>query len=706
MTTAPASPPLPALRQDLQLLPGLPHADGAPSWRIHDPVRNKFFELGWMEFELLARWRAGERIEALCAATAAETPLNPSREEAEGLLAFLRHHQLVVPDPEARELLRRRWVGARPPWWKQVIHHYLFFRVPLVQPDRFLSRTVGRVAFFFSALFLWLTICAGLLGLYLATRQADALASAFTYFFSLEGLLSYAIAATAAKVIHELGHAYTAKRMGLRVPTIGVAFLVMWPVLYTDTGESWKLSSPGRRFAIASAGIVSELALACWTTLAWALTPDGPLRSAFFLLATTSWILTLAINASPFMRFDGYFLLSDALDLPNLHERSGALARAALRRKLFGLEEPDSEPAMSEGRQRVLIAFAFATWIYRFFLFIGIALMVYFLFFKLLGIILMAIEIGWFIFRPIAAEVKALMARRSQWRLRVRPWLWLAAALFLFIWLVPVARHSSAPALARGAEVATLYAPAAARVAEVNVRNEQRVAAGALLLRLESPELDSRVERARLRAAGFQQELARSAASSALREQHFVLEEQLGEALADAAGAEAELARLTVVAPHPGTVRDLAPGIVPGRWVRAGEQLVRVVAQDAAEIDAYVDEQMLRTVQVGQQVRFYPDLPEAPVVRGTVIAIDASAGHAVPLLLASPYGGKIAATETEPGNLVAHEALYRMRIKPDAGEPGVARVMRGTVRIDTGWHTVALHGLARALSVLVRESGF
>lgn len=706
MTAASTSPVLPALRQDLQLLPGLPHADGAPSWRIHDPVRNKFFEVGWLEFELLSRWQAGAKLETICDETAQETPLAPSVEEAEGLLAFLRHHQLIAPDAEARDALRKRWLAARPPWWKQVIHNYLFFRLPLVQPDAFLTRSVHRVGFFFSRLFLWLTIAAGLLGLYLATRQGDALAGAFSYFFSLEGLVSYGIAATAAKVIHELGHAYTAKRMGLRVPTMGVAFLVMWPVLYTDTGESWKLSAPSRRFAIASAGIASELALACWTTLAWALTPDGPVRSAFFLLATTSWVLTVAINASPFMRFDGYFLLSDALDLPNLHERSGALARAAIRHTFFGLEEPDSEPTMSARRQRALIAFALATWAYRFILFIGIALMVYFLFFKLLGIILMVIEIGWFIVKPVATEVKALMARRSEWKLRPRAWLGVLAVLLVFLWLVPVARQSSAPALARGAQAVTLYAPAAGRIAEMHVQTGQQVASGAPLLRLESPELANRIARARLRAAGYQEELVRAPANSALRERRFVLEEQLGEALADEAGAQAELARLTVVAPHAGVVRDLAPGMVSGRWIQSRQELMRVVAQNEAEIDAYVDEQMLGAVKVGQQVRFYPDLPEAPVVRGTVIAIDASSGHAVPLLLASPHGGAIAATETEPGTLVAHEALYRVRIKPEEGEPGVAQVMRGTVRIDTGWHTVALHGVARALSVLVRESGF
>lgn len=697
---------LPALRQDLQLLPGLPHADGAPSWRIHDPVRNRFYELGWMEFELLSRWQAGADIDQLCIDTAAETQLSPTRDEAEALLAFLYHHQLVIADEAGRELLRRRWLAAKPGWLKQVVHHYLFFRVPLLHPDRFLARSLRYVDVFFSSAFLIATMLAGVAGLYLATRQSDALSTSFSYFFSLEGLLSYAVAATFAKVIHELGHAYTAKRMGLRVPTIGVAFLVMWPMLYTDTGESWKLSTPSRRFAVAGAGMASELALAAWTTLAWAMTPDGPLRSMFFLLATSTWILTLAVNASPFMRFDGYFLLSDALDLPNLHERSSALARALIRRRLFGLSEQDTEVTMSDKRKSMLIAFAFTTWIYRLVLFIGIALMVYHLFFKLLGIVLMIIEIVFFIVKPVAMEFKALLARRGEWRLQRRAWLALLASLALLFWLVPVSHQINAPALVRSADAVTAYPSMPARVVSVNVVAGQKVAAGEPLMQLESPELVSRLKRARLRAAGLSEEIARIPANAVQRERRLVLEQQLGESLADEAGAEAELARLTALAPHAGVVRDLSPGLVPGRWVQARQALMRVVAQDKSEIDAYVDEKLLQSVEIGQHVRFYPDLPEMPVIRGKVVAIDPAAGRIVPALLASPNGGQVAATRTSQGNLVAHEALYRVRIQPDAGEPGTPNVAKGLVRIDSGWHLLAWRAMSQAASVLVRESGF
>lgn len=225
-------------------------------------------------------------------------------------------------------------------------------------------------------------------------------------------------------------------------------------------------------------------------------------------------------------------------------------------------------------------------------------------------------------------------------------------------------------------------------------------------MQLESPELVSRLERARLRAAGLNEEIARIPANAVQRERRLVLEQQLGESLADEAGAEAELAQLTVLAPHAGVVRDLSPGLIAGRWVQARQALMRVVAQEKAEIDAYVDEQLLQSVEIGQRVRFYPDLPEAPVISGSVVAVDPAAGRIVPVLLASPNGGQVAATRTAQGNLVAHEALYRVRIQPDPGEPGTLHVAKGSVRIDSGLHLLAWRAMSRAASVLVRESGF
>ena len=249
-----------------------------------------------------------------------------------------------------------------------------------------MTRWTPRLAFLYGPAFRWLTQAALLAGMWGVSRSWDAFTATLVDMLSWEGLAAYGLTLAAVKTLHEFGHGVTAKRYGCRVPTMGVAFLVLWPVAYTDTNEVWKLTRRDQRLKVAAAGIATELTIAVWAMLAWVWLPDGPLRAMAFLLATTTWVSTVLINASPFMRFDGYFLLSDFLQMPNLHARAFALARWDLRERLFALGEPAPEhfPAARRG----LILFAWATWIYRLVLFLGIAALVYHFFIKALGIFL------------------------------------------------------------------------------------------------------------------------------------------------------------------------------------------------------------------------------------------------------------------------------------------------------------------------------
>lgn len=236
--------------------------------------------------------------------------------------------------------------------------------------------------------------------------------------------------------MHEFGHALTAYRYGCNVPQMGLAFLLLWPLLYTDTSETWKLTSRRQRFAVGASGIAAELMLAVFATLAWTILPDGSVRAAAFVLPTSTWILTIAINASPFTRFDGYFLLADWLNLPNLHERSFAFARWWLRETLFGLGDAPPED-FAPARRRWLILLALFTWLYRLVLFVGIALLLGHFVFKALGIVLMVVELGFFVALPILREIGVWWSRRGDIGLNLRSLrtvcLLLGLGLFIFV---------------------------------------------------------------------------------------------------------------------------------------------------------------------------------------------------------------------------------------------------------------------------------
>lgn len=698
---------LPPLREDLRLYPGPVKPDGSPSWRVHDPVRNRFYEIGWIEFELLSRWKDFREPLELMRSVAAETPIRPEPEELEALVKFLHDNNLVQMQstPGAQEL-KSKWMAAKKPWYVLLLHNYLFFRIPLFKPDRLLERTLPYVRFVFTRRFAIFLAVLTLIDVHLVLRRWDEVRHAFLFFFNLEGLFYYFVAASVAKVIHELGHAYAAKYYGLRVPTMGVAFLVMWPVLYTDTGEGWKLYDARERFLISAAGVASELMLAIFATLGWALAADGPLKSMLFLLATTTWITTIAINVSPFMRFDGYFLLSDALDIPNLHDRAGALARRWVRRTFFSLDQPDPEPSLPTALKRKLIVFALVTWIYRFGVFLTIALVVYHKFFKLLGICLMMVEVIFFMFRPIATELAYLWSQRAGARPVLRSFLVLVFVVTILVWMFPVANQVEAPALIQSAHEYTVYPPFAARLDEIPVRNGEAVRPDTVVARLDAPELRDKAVRAALQARAYAAELSRSPASSGAQERAMVLEQQLNQAVAQYKAAVADMHRLDLHASIDGVVRDLPADMIPGRWVDPRQVILRVVSPQQSIIDGYVGEEQLKAVKPGQRVRFYPDASNLPVVTGTVKSVDPVAIRTVPNpILSSTYGGELPASRGERGELVPHQALYRVRIVPD-NTGTFPSIVRGTVLIRTGFFTLAQNFMARAIALIIRESGF
>ena len=556
---------LPGLRQELALLPGAALADGQPTWTVHDPVRGQFFQIDWPSFEVLQRLHLGS-AEAIACDVTATTTLDLDAGEVEQVVAFLVNNQLTEPaaGPTARRLAERLALmqGGTLKW---LLHHYLFFRIPLWRPDAWLGRWQWVAGWFYSRTFAWLSGAALLIGLAQVARRWDVFTASLVDTLNWDGLIAYAVTLVGVKFLHELGHAFTAKRMGCRVPTMGVAFLVLWPVAYTDTNDTWRLTNRWQRLQVAAAGIVTELHIAAWATLAWAVLPDGEARAAAFVLATTSWVATLAINASPFMRFDGYFVVSDWLDLPNLHDRSFALARWKLREWLFALGEKPPE-VFSPGKQRALILFAWTTWLYRLVLFLGIAVLVYQFFIKLVGIVLFAVELIWFVAGPIHREVNQWRVRWAAIQRSRRTWTSTALLLALTLTLlVPWPTRVTASALLRPVDIWPVFAPAGARLETLALHDGQKVAKGDLLLTLQIPDLALRQRAATIKVERLRWQAASSGLGADTRGQWLRSEDALTVAQAELAALDVETLQYHPRAPFDGRLRYLDPDLAPGQ---------------------------------------------------------------------------------------------------------------------------------------------
>jgi putative peptide zinc metalloprotease protein len=405
------------------------------------------------------------------------------------------------------------------------------------------------------------------------------------------------------------------------------------------------------------------------------------------------------------MRFDGYYLLSDYLDVPNLQDRAFALGRWRLREFLFGWGEAQPE-AFPPGRRRVLLLYAYATWIYRLVLFLGIALLVYHFFFKLLGILLFAVEIWYFVTRPVALELRAWWNRRAglRWNSPTLRSLTLLGLLIAAV-LVPWRTSVSVPAILEASGRIEIFPPAPARVEEILARPGDTVAKGQLLYRLSSPGLAfqrSQAEGERTIARIQEEQLAvnrERASEIALAHREAIRQE------ARIRGIAEKTALLDLVAPAAGRLVDVPDSIRIGQWLNETERLGLVVAIRGARLVAYAEQEDLEAIREGAGIAFFP---EDPLGRPLAARVDGIAPAAREILadplLASVHGGSLDVSRAADGTLRPVAAIYR--VTADVAGEAVARPVRGTARIEGPPRSLAARLLRGAAMVLLRESGF
>ena len=693
---------LPPLREDLKLMPGPSSADGGPTWTLHDPARHRFIRIGWLEFEVLARWALGN-TEAVARSIAAETTIRATSQDVVEVLSFAYRAGLTAPtDARTTERFAAERAAERLSPARWLLKNYLSIKLRLVNPDRVLSSVVPRIGWVFTRGFAITLASLAVLGFYLISRQWDAYTHSLLHLFSLRGAALVGLALASAKVVHEIGHGVMAKRMGCRVPAMGVAFLVLWPVLWTDTTDAWRLTDRRRRLAIDAAGMLAETTLAVFASLAWSVLPDGALRTGAFLLSSSTWLLTIAINVNPLMRFDGYFLLSDWLEVPNLQERGFAMGRWWLRETLFGLGDPPPEH-FPRDKRRIVIGYALACMVYRFTLFLGIALVVYHMAFKALGIFLMCVEIGWFLVRPIVGEIRVWHARLGAKRPDRRALVPLACcAIALLVLVVPWRREVSAPALLRAAKQATLYVAEPGRLVKQSA-NGAVVAAGQPIFELESPTVEYHKAVALASLSGVESRMKGQSFDPEQAAMIGVGEQELQGAIAAVDQVAAQEALLTVRAPFAGVVTDVPP-MREGEWPPRRAALAMLIDPSSAAVEAFVGEADLPRVHPGAHARFFPENGD-PSVDLVVSRIETSSARVLDVTeLASIYGGGIAVRKTADSKLVPETAVYRATLVPRDGHVKAWRRLRGQVVIDGDRASLLGQIYRRAVAVLISES--
>jgi len=690
------------LREELMLLQATSGLFGAPMWTLEDPAAHRFYRLGWLEFEILSRWDMADP-ETIASSIAADTTLHPSADDVTKVLNFAIQNNLVqVQGAEGTARLCEQKTRAKVAWFKTAVKSYLFFRIPLVKPDAFLTKSYPLVAWLFTRRLVVVLTFAALLSLYLIIRQWTQFTDSMAALGDWTGWAMVGLALVVSKIIHELGHGYAAKRMNLRVPAMGVALMCFSPVMWTDTTAAWRLHDKKDRLLIGVAGVTAEIILATAASWAWLLLPPGTLHTAAFILTSSTWVMTLMVNANPLMRYDAYYLLSDFWEAPSLQPRSFALARWFLRRVLFGLPDPPPEFLPSLWQARFII-YAYICWIYRLFLFLGIALLVYYLFFKALGIILALIEVIFFIGLPVYKELHLWWTRRADiWRASRGRCTVCALMLLLFGAIFPWSGAVIAPGLLMAERQTGIYAPQAA-IVTMAAANLRKVAAGEVMLALHSPELEKEAATIGLEVGLMDARLATMSLNPVARTDFTINWQEYQGLLQDQAIYARRQEQLAIKAPFAGTLVDVPPWHGAGQWVTSRER-IGILVSDARLVAVYVNERDLARLAVGDKGFFAPEGRLARVSL-EITAIDEAAVTELQYPeLASSHGGPIGVLPRSDRRLIPETAVYKI----------LCRVPEQDMHMQSLVGVAALQGKSKSLlavvwqnflGIIVRESG-
>ncbi len=703
-------PMLPVIRPDLEFFPAPHEENGEPFWMVRDPVHSRYSRLNWAQMKLVEQMREPHTLDELHKLVTEKTPLHFSRSDLEQAVKDLIQNELTVATlnqhPETLLIARKR-KKVHPLRW--LLHHYLFFRIPILRPDNFLERSLSAVSVLVSPMALMFYVLAGLFGLYFVTQQFDTFINTFPRFYTLSGAFAYGLTIICVKAIHEFSHAYVAKAMGNRVAAMGITMIVLWPVPYCDVTDSWRMDSRRQRLLISSAGVLSELVVGALALLGWGLFPEDSLgRSICFMLSTVAVLGTVLVNLNPGMRFDGYYALGDLLGIDNLRPRAFNIARWWYRKILFGSKAACPE-TLSKRRFVLMISFAIYSYLYSLSVYIGIAIFVYYAFTRTLGMLLFSIEIYSFVLQPVFRELQRLFQGRSHF-FRIRHSVVCASIItLLFLWLViPLPRRESFPAITEPVQEQLLYANHEGELADVSLVRGGIVKKGQLLFRVSSKSLSSslRIAEQQVRLAQAQLNLSNSLENESrafLREK----QEDYRRAQARKRSLEKQISQNRVFALFDGKVHEWGDTLRDGVDVARQERLGSIAIEKSPIIIAYVPEKSIAGVFQGQKVRF--------VSKAGSCSINGKISKVYPqrtIYLQHPglsflYGGPLLVNR-DGGNIRLLDSYYQIEIKiDDADHISCVRLGQpGHIWLYSAGRSYFVEFVRHVQHVLMREFSF
>lgn len=461
---------------------------------LENPFSNEFFRLRPAAYEFVARLRPDRTVQEVWQQCLDRFPDEaPGQESVIQLLSQLYFANLLQYDlaADSAQLFDRfkkrqqRELGFN-------LLNIMFMRFPLLDPDRFLVRAmpiVGKLISPFGAL-LWLGVVGA--GVKVALEHFDLLRQQGEGILATNNLFLLYIGLVLVKTIHEFGHAFFCRRFGGEVHVMGVMLMIFTPMPYVDATSSWGFRSRWQRTLVGAAGMISELFVAAIAVFVWANTAPGIIHSVAYNMMFVASVSTLVFNVNPLLRFDGYYILSDLLEIPNLSQRATQQLRHLAEYYLFGVKKSDS-PAANRREAGWFTFYGITSGIYRVVVFSGVLFTVADRF-LIIGLVMAAVCLISWVTVPVVRFVQYLASSPQLDRVRARAVAVTAcgaAAVLILLGIVPFPDSFRAPGVVVASQRTQIANKTAGAVEALLVKSGSEVKAGQALMQLRNPELDA-----------------------------------------------------------------------------------------------------------------------------------------------------------------------------------------------------------------------
>jgi len=640
---------VPQLRKDVQIIAQT--FRGKRFYVLQDPISLQYFRIGETGHSIVQQFDGAKRLGDIHTELREELGEDaPGFDELARFVFSLRNANLLMADSDTEQFLKRVQKKKR----QRVLStatNFLFIRIPLVDPDRFLTKTHPYVSWLFS----WPVFLVGL-GVVIAALvkvvlHADEILQPVNAVLAPTNLPLLWVAFVLVKVCHELGHAYSAKHYGAEVHRMGILFLVFVPCFYVDVTSVWAVEKKRPKILVSMAGMMVELFIAALAVFLCLALETGPLKSIAFNIIFVASVSTILFNANPFLRYDGYYILSDTIEMPNLRTRSFQYVLHLIKRHILGIRQ--IPPPVEKSERVGLVLYAIGATIVR-------TLVVCLIIFKIAGrffVIGMAIALvtaSVWLLLPLGKAFHFLFISPQTFNVRARATVLVTAGVALLVLLVGflgLPQRAAAPCVVEADEEEILRAKWPGFLREILVVDGQEVSAGDVLAVAENDQLafelvgiESDIRESEARLGQLRTDSERVAEAQA---EEYRLE-MLRESQKD---LQQRMEDLTIRSTVAGRV--IAPGLDKriGTFVQIGDPLVRVASMDSLSLQVVLDEDSVAEVERYRdkpvRVRFHTQ--PGTTIEGTIrkIAPEATT-QSPPRAVTNVAGGAVLIDRSSP----------------------------------------------------------